>query len=414
MPRTCLRMAAIALLPMAVLVIGACNLPAPSTPTAATPISILPAASPGAGTAVLGGRVWNDACSPGPAGTIPPGCIVIDAMGNVQADGVMDPGETGIAGVPVLLGAGACPSSGLATTYTTGDGAYQFAGLAAGTYCISVAPPPALPGAPLPGGVWTYPTLVDPFGVAFATVTLADGELRVHLNFGWDYQEAGAPTPTEPPASPTPSDTPTPTLTPTATPSSGDPRARLGEPTWRDPFDSGANWPLYTDEHVRFTVEDGKLVMVAFKAELWDGWVLTWPEIERFYLEAPITFGACAERDRAGLVFRARAVTPGNYVGYLFAVTCDGRYSLRAWNAPGFSGIVDWTPDARIQAGPNATNRLGVWVEGDRIQLYVNGELLREVTDSSHTGRMFGLFVGAAKTAGFTARVDEIAYWRLP
>ncbi len=413
MPTFRLRLCLLGLIPAVGLLLGACNLPAPLPPTTITPPSFPPPASPGAGIAVLGGRVWNDLCAAGAEGTVPPGCIVIDTFGNVQGDGVMDAGETGIAGVQVSLGAGSCPSSDLATTYTTGDGAYQFAGLAAGTYCISVPPPQALPGAPLPGGVWTYPAVSDPLGVAFTTVTLTDGELRVNLNFGWDYHEAATPTPTELAITPTPSETPTPTLTPTATPSSGDPRARLGSPTWRDAFDSGANWPLYADEHVRFTVEEGRLVMTALKAELYDGWVLSWPQVDRFYLEAPIAFGTCAERDRAGLVFRAYA-TPNGYAGYLFAVTCDGRYSLRAWNAPGFSSIVDWTQDDRIQVGANATNRLGVWVEGSRIQLYINGELAREVTDTSHAGRMFGLFVGAAKTAGFTARVDEIAYWLLP
>ncbi|MEW6567056.1 MAG: SdrD B-like domain-containing protein [Chloroflexota bacterium] len=410
MPADRLRTVLVLLVLLGLLLTG-CNLPAPEPPIPTTPAGFPPLVSPGAGTAVLGGRVWNDLCSP-PASE---GCIVIDSFGNLQGDGVMAAGETGIAGVQVSLGAGACPASGLATTFTTGDGAYQFAGLAAGTYCVSVTPPEALPGAPLPGGVWTYPAVGDPVGVAFASVTLADGELRVNVNFGWDYQEAATPTPTQPSLTATPSETPTPTVTPTPTPSSSDPRAQLGEPTWRDAFDSGGNWGLYDRDPARFAIEDGFMVMSDQNADQIDWWLLTWPEVTDFYLESQLTFGTCADGDRAGLVFRGH-VTPEGSVdsGYLFGVTCDGRYSLRSWQDPTLSSLVTWTQDSRIQSGENANNRIGVWAKGNIIRLYVNGEQLTEITDTAHAGRMFGLFVGAARTAGFTARVDEIAYWLLP
>lgn len=206
--------------------------------------------------------------------------------------------------------------------------------------------------------------------------------------------------------------TPSPTLEATAT--SSDPDLPAGEPDWEDQFASAANWPLYSDEHVGFEVQDGKAVMTAFEPESWDGWMLTWPRLTDFYLEATFTSGPeCNGLDRYGLV--ARQSRSGDaFVGYLLGLSCDARYNLRSWDGEQFTRHVDWTSDERIKSGPNQTHSLGLFAQGDRLVIYINGMRVRELTDDSYTQGQFGLFVGSANTDDFEVSVDRVAYWTVP
>jgi hypothetical protein len=87
----------------------------------------------------------------------------------------------------VTLGEGECPSTGLAEVSTiTSDLSYSFSGLKAGTYCVSIDPQREPNFSILRPGVWTYPTISQ--DVISTTVTLAAGEYKGMVNFGWDYQ----------------------------------------------------------------------------------------------------------------------------------------------------------------------------------------------------------------------------------
>lgn len=186
-----------------------------------------------------------------------------------------------------------------------------------------------------------------------------------------------------------------------------------GDPDWRHTFSNGDGWPLYEDDHVGFTVEEGRARLTAFNPESWDGWMLTWPVIGDFYLEATFeTPEDCAGLDRYGLVFR-QDDPDDQFVGYLFGVSCDGRYSLRSWDGDQFDAHTSWTASPRLPDQPGESVRLGVWADGDTLRLYADGQRLTEVTDDSYESGQFGLFVAAAETPDFTVEVDEIAYWVL-
>ncbi len=93
---------------------------------------------------------------------------------DVDSDGIQDPGEAGIVGLPVTLfdGLGASISSQV----TGVNGAYLFSGLPAGTYTVVVA------------GTAGYVATFDTDGVLSAnqaTVILANGEQRLDVDFGY-------------------------------------------------------------------------------------------------------------------------------------------------------------------------------------------------------------------------------------
>jgi len=141
-----------------------------------------PTAVPAPGS--IGGKVWHDLCKV-PYETVatpPEGCVKLPD-GGLVANGLLEAGEPGLEGVVVDLGLGACPSTGLATTTSDVNGMYTFAGLEAGTYCVSIDPLGATNETILIPGGWTYPN-----AEGNAIVTIGSGEDRLDVNFGWDYQ----------------------------------------------------------------------------------------------------------------------------------------------------------------------------------------------------------------------------------
>ena len=183
----------------------------------------------------------------------------------------------------------------------------------------------------------------------------------------------------------------------------------LGDPTWRDTFASGANWFLVDTEETYFEVKDGNLIMEAIPAGTYDNWGLSIrPAIEDFYLEITARTGAvCSGLDDYGVLIRA----PDKDQGYVYGFSCNGRYRIYKWDGENYTGLQEWRASPHILSGPNQTNRLGIWAEGDTFKLYANGKVLAEVSDDEYKEGRFGLFIGSSETAHFKVYVEEVAYW---
>jgi hypothetical protein len=152
----------------------------------APPVTSTPA--PGS----ISGVLWHEICqfTGGQAGeplVLGQGCVQWGAEEyEFGPNQVYDPFESGWAGVTLHLGAGPCPSIGLATTVTDADGGYTFTNLNAGTYCISYSNLAdgndiiLIPGGP------TYPERGE--GGFSQTISLTVGEELLGVDFGYAFQ----------------------------------------------------------------------------------------------------------------------------------------------------------------------------------------------------------------------------------
>lgn len=221
-----------------------------------------------------------------------------------------------------------------------------------------------------------------------------------------------------PTAAPQASATSAPTQQPSIvyTPPASDPTTKLGSADWSDAMDNGNNWPTGADQYTDITFAEGMMRLTGLTTT--DGWRMTYPELENFYLEVTFQVNDCSGTDRYGVIARVPVVNSPDR-GYLFGFTCDGKYSLRRWNASiGAKGemvnLIEWKSSTAINIGSSQTNRLGLMAIGDRLILYANGQNIGEVKDSAFTKGYFGIFVGARETEDFTIRVDQVRVWENP
>jgi len=217
-----------------------------------------------------------------------------------------------------------------------------------------------------------------------------------------------SPAPTETPTlTPTETDASTPTLAPE------DPVLSLGVPSAKDTFDEGSIIYQYSDSEFSFQVEDDQFVMVGKKTNSYETWSLSWEDLTNFYLEITGTFGQdCAGKDRYGMIFRA----PDPSEGYLITISCDGQYRLSTYESGDdeYTVLKNWSSSSSINQGAGGENRLGVKIKGDKITGYINGVKIFELNDSTFSHGQFGILIKATNTAGFTAYLDQVVYWKLP
>jgi len=238
-------------------------------------------------------------------------------------------------------------------------------------------------------------------------------------------QPAPTATSAAPQATPTENLTPVATYTPqggatqgpTAVPSGDDPRVKLGSPAWTDTMDGSDNWPTGSSDFSEIDFSDGSMLYTPLKTTA--GWRLTWPKIADTYIEMSVRSGNCANNDYYGIIFRVPDLNDADQ-GYLLSVSCEGKYSLRLWNGrEGANGkmttLIPWTASDKIVAGADQLNRVGAMMINDRLLVYINGKLIKEVKDSTFKEGYFGIFAAQGKDQKeFTVKIEEMSYWKNP
>ncbi len=375
--------------------------PTPSPPPAAA--AAVPTETPSPQQGRITGLVWEDVCPPEGGER----CKTHPEAGQV-GDGIHQPDEWALASVVVKLAQGVCPGTPMSVTVTNGQGFFAFENLAPGPYCVTVDVQDPQNAALLNPGVWTMPADAGS-GTASQTVDVPAGG-AITVNFGRTRIPTSTPTPA-PQVVLGPSPTPQPSATPTvARPTNP---YELGKPDMQDDLSvPGRYWYLRWDDLATVRGVPGRLILQAHKRDRSiNPWTFSlYPPLGDAYIEVLFRTGpACRHKDRYGLIVRS----PTQYEGIIFLISCDGMFKIFRWNG-GLKVYQDWTRTPAIHTGARQVNRVGVWMEGNTLKLYINRALVAEIQEDMFLEGRFGLVVGADATKDFEVYVDEVAYWLLP
>ena len=213
--------------------------------------------------------------------------------------------------------------------------------------------------------------------------------------------------------------TPTVTNTPAAafTAPATDPRNSLGDADWTDPMDDDKYWPMGYSEFTEMSFVNSEMVLKGITEV--SGWRLgTTSSLGNFYMEMTVVADACTGTDNWGMILRVPVINEADQ-GYLFGISCDGRYFIKKWDGKvepdgKMTTLVNYTSNSAIQSGANKSNRIGVMAVGDRLVMYANGVKLDEVIDTAFSSGYFGPFVNSDSTLPLVVRIDEMSYWKDP
>jgi len=92
--------------------------------------------------------------------------------------------------------------------------------------------------------------------------------------------------------------------------------------------------------------------------------------------------------DQAGIIFRFDSLKA---TFYSFYITSEGTYALNIDNQQGFISQLASGSSSAIKTGPNQSNLVAVLARGSQIYLYVNGQYLASVRDSTYKNGAIGV-----------------------
>lgn len=175
-----------------------------------------------------------------------------------------------------------------------------------------------------------------------------------------------------------------------------------GDVLLREEFDSSvlSNFTEDEDEDSRYSFEDGGYVIEAKTTEMLV-WALTDDEYDDVVITCDSTALPGSETAAAGLIFRY--VDDNNF--YLFNVSTNGFYTLEALVDGEWEILIDQTQSDVIDA---VNNQLQVALDGDRIALYVNGDLLEETSDDRFARGNVAISVNSFEDAPGIIRFDNL------
>lgn len=226
------------------------------------------------------------------------------------------------------------------------------------------------------------------------------------------------PSPTPPPPSATATVTPVwfpPTATftpfPSAAPATATPEQRPGRGALllEDDFTNAELWTSNATAAGRAAVNENLLTLAISQPKGYLFSLRTEPLLTDFYLEISASPSLCREADEYGLLLRA-APTPAYY---RFGVSCAGQVRLDRITPGGASSPQPWVAGLSTPPGAPSTARLGAWVVGAELRLFVNDQYQFSVRDPALSSGLVGVYARAAGSSPVTVSFSDLKIWEV-
>ncbi|HVN15953.1 MAG TPA: hypothetical protein VMT73_09460 [Anaerolineales bacterium] len=185
----------------------------------------------------------------------------------------------------------------------------------------------------------------------------------------------------------TPTTTPTAFATYTAAP---DMHPGLGDTLLNDSFDSESPWDTATSDQGGASIAQNRLTLavqpgvylISLRHDL---------NLRNFYAEITASPNLCRGNDDYGLLIRANAVAY-----YRFALSCNGTVAAERVSVNTRQPLQKPAPSSDAPTGAPGTVRIGVWVSGTEMRLFLNDHYQFTVNDANYKSGTIGVYVRSA------------------
>lgn len=133
------------------------------------------------------------------------------------------------------------------------------------------------------------------------------------------------------------------------------------------------------------------------------------PVLTDFYLEATAALNLCQGEDVYGLTFRATDV--GDL--YRLMLRCDGQARLERTRGYQASILSDWTALIGVPVGAPQKVKIGVWMSGREMRIFVNDRFQFAGRDAVWTEGRIGVFARSAGSTPVSVSFEEIRIWAI-
>lgn len=177
-----------------------------------------------------------------------------------------------------------------------------------------------------------------------------------------------------------------------------------GDVLLRETFDDAHGWDNRVQGDVVIGVEAGAYRMRADVNSFVRGF--SFQRFEDVVIDVESVQLSAEDRNAYGVVCRGvRDDASAN--GYYFLISGDGAYSIRKGQFGEVNPLVHWARSNAINQGA-AVNNIRVICAEDYLALYVNGEFLADMHDSTYSGGYVGFAVAAREDTTIEIAFDNL------
>jgi hypothetical protein len=206
------------------------------------------------------------------------------------------------------------------------------------------------------------------------------------------------------PATSTPTMPPTRQLSPTV-----NSRPGVGDVILEDLFVDTTAWRTYRTSQGTAAYGNGEFTLAISQSLALLTSLRSGPVLEDFYVEVIANPSLCRGADAYGLLLRASS----DVSSYRVLVSCEGRIRLERLRNSEILVLQDWTLSGQVPAGAPAKIRLGVWVSGSDLRIFVNDVFQISGRDPVHTFGRIGVFARSAADPPLTVSFSQLVIRQL-
>ncbi|MBN1667147.1 MAG: hypothetical protein JW862_08655, partial [Anaerolineales bacterium] len=196
------------------------------------------------------------------------------------------------------------------------------------------------------------------------------------------------------------------TLETTATQPAG---IQLGAVLFKDTFDNTSLWSRELSQRGTISLAGKELSIVLVEPRAYLASVRSEPDLSNYYAEITASPSLCRGQDEYGLLFHYQSQVDF----YRFSLSCNGQLRLDRLVGGTAASPQPWLPSAMVPSAAPSQTKLGVWVQGETMRFYLNGELQFEAQDAYLRHGRFGVFARSAGETAVTISFSDLQVYQI-